>query len=560
MHPDEWVYLLLFWCSSARRNSRSTSIGSSSSHQHQRIASPSSTTTNTTTTSSSSSSSSSATSTTSTPSVQDDIHWCQQILGKVSRSFAIVIQQLPDPLRIDVLVFYLVLRALDTIEDEIDNNQDVDPRTALRTKTKLLKSFSKVALGSTTTTFATILPRRGNHHRKQPSLFSSSSSWSLDHVGNGDERRLLQEFPRVQNVYRSWITPESQIIIADIAARMGAGMAETIMQQQQPHGSKSSSQSSSSNQGIPNIAQYNTYCHYVAGLVGEGLSRLFAQSGLEDPYLAEERFLSNQMGLFLQKTNIIRDYLEDIVEGRTFWPQSIWKEHVKNHGTTTDADDDLRYFSTHHNNNLTLEENAARLNNRMACLNDMIADALELVPACLAYLSELQCPAIFRFCSIPQVMAMATLEKMYGNDDVFSGVVKIRKALSCRLMLRTNTLDTVHEIFHDMAKSIESKARRLQRSNVLKETSVVPLLDTCDVICAITEAGHRRQNRARLLPMLFVTGLVVCQDRPHILLALVAAGIINFYFGPFYFHGNPNNHLAWSAIPRLWKEILGKDR
>lgn len=35
------------------------------------------------------------------------------------------------------------------------------------------------------------------------------------------------------------------------------------------------------------------------------------------------------MGLFLQKTNIIRDYLEDYVDGRAFWPQDIWKKYAK---------------------------------------------------------------------------------------------------------------------------------------------------------------------------------------------------------------------------------------
>ena len=40
-------------------------------------------------------------------------------------------------------------------------------------------------------------------------------------------------------------------------------------------------------------------------------------------------YLSDQMGLFLQKTNIIRDYLEDYVDGRAFWPQSVWKKYSK---------------------------------------------------------------------------------------------------------------------------------------------------------------------------------------------------------------------------------------
>jgi hypothetical protein len=53
----------------------------------------------------------------------------------------------------------------------------------------------------------------------------------------------------------------------------------------------------------------------VAGLVGLGLSGLFAGSGLESKSLLSKKGddLSNQMGLLLQKTNIIRDYLEDLV-------------------------------------------------------------------------------------------------------------------------------------------------------------------------------------------------------------------------------------------------------
>ena len=35
------------------------------------------------------------------------------------------------------------------------------------------------------------------------------------------------------------------------------------------------------------------------------------------------------MGLFLQKTNIIRDYLEDYVDARAFWPQEAWKQFAR---------------------------------------------------------------------------------------------------------------------------------------------------------------------------------------------------------------------------------------
>lgn len=44
------------------------------------------------------------------------------------------------------------------------------------------------------------------------------------------------------------------------------------------------------------------------------LLQLFASSELESKEFYEMEDLANHMGLFLQKTNIIRDYLEDIKE------------------------------------------------------------------------------------------------------------------------------------------------------------------------------------------------------------------------------------------------------
>ena len=46
-------------------------------------------------------------------------------------------------------------------------------------------------------------------------------------------------------------------------------------------------------------------------------------SGKEAAEVGRDTQLANSMGLFLQKTNIIRDYLEDGLEGREFWPQEV---------------------------------------------------------------------------------------------------------------------------------------------------------------------------------------------------------------------------------------------
>lgn len=54
-------------------------------------------------------------------------HWgfCYSMLHKVSRSFALVIQQLNPELRDAVCIFYLVLRALDTVEDDTSIDAEI---------------------------------------------------------------------------------------------------------------------------------------------------------------------------------------------------------------------------------------------------------------------------------------------------------------------------------------------------------------------------------------------------------------------------------------------------
>lgn len=65
---------------------------------------------------------------------------------------------------------------------------------------------------------------------------------------------------------------------------------------------------------VESINDYDEYCHYVAGLVGIGLSKLFHASGAED--LATDA-LSNSMGLFLQV--IIMTSQDHIYDDDKFW-------------------------------------------------------------------------------------------------------------------------------------------------------------------------------------------------------------------------------------------------
>ena len=133
----------------------------------------------------------------------------------------------------------------------------------------------------------------------------------------------------------------------------------------------------------------------MAGLVGIGLSNLFAGSGLESKTFAAQAELSNEMGLFLQKTNIIRDYLEDINEEpapRMFWPRDVWGKYASALAAFKEPECGVA---------------------AVGCLNELINNALSHVPKALDYMEKLRNPQIFRFCAIPQVMAIGTLMLWY---------------------------------------------------------------------------------------------------------------------------------------------------
>ena len=231
---------------------------------------------------------------------------------------------------------------------------------------------------------------------------------------------LMDEYPKVTAVFLS-LKKEYRDVIADITKRMGEGMSSFIRRE------------------VVTLKDWNEYCHYVAGLVGIGLSNLWASSMLEDKRFADMEDLSNSMGLFLQKTNIIRDYLEDIVEEpapRMFWPKCVWSKYAK----TLDA---FRY-----------PENREKA---VHCANHLITNALEHAGASLEYMSSLKNVDVFRFCAIPQVMAIATLAECYENGKVFEGVVKIRRGLSARIMLECLDIYDVARMFKTYARAMENK-------------------------------------------------------------------------------------------------------
>jgi farnesyl-diphosphate farnesyltransferase len=330
---------------------------------------------------------------------------CFKYLNLTSRSFSSVIQELNPELLVPVVVFYLILRGLDTIED--------DMTIPLETKEPLLRDFQD------------ILEKDG---------------WTF--TGNGPDekdRELCVHFDVVITEFKL-LKPAYKAIIKDITDKMGNGMADYAINAEH------------NVNGVNTVKDYELYCHYVAGLVGEGLTRLFVESKLANPALLRRPDLSESMGQFLQKTNIIRDIKEDFDDKRRFWPKEIWSKHV------------AKFEDLFDEKNLQ-----AALN----CSSEMVLNALTHADECLFYMAGIKDQSVFNFVAIPQSMAIATLEIVFQNPALFKRNVKITKGDACQLMMESSqNLRTVCEVF-------KRYARRIHKKNTPKDPNFLQISIAC---------------------------------------------------------------------------------
>lgn len=350
-------------------------------------------------------------------SESETLQKCFDFLNKTSRSFSSVIQELNPELLVPVALFYLILRGLDTIEDDMT----ID----LEEKEPLLRNFH------------TIIEKDG---------------WTYDGNGpNEKDRALLVGYDNVVVEFKK-IKPAYRAIIKDITDRMGNGMADYA------------NNAEHNVNGVNTVKDYELYCHYVAGLVGEGLTKLFVESGLANPALLKRPGLMESMGQFLQKTNIIRDIHEDFEDHRRFWPKEIWSKHVTKFEDLFDP-----------------KNEAAAL----ACSSDMVLNSLAHADECLFYLAGIKDQSVFNFAAIPQSMAIATLELVFMNPRVFKENIKITKGDACQLMIESSqNLRTVCDVF-------KRYTRRIHKKNSPKDPNFVAINVACGKVRDLSPANSR---------------------------------------------------------------------
>ena len=207
------------------------------------------------------------------------------LLHKTSRTFALSIPLLPEPLQTEVAVAYLLFRIIDTFEDAV--------RWAPGRRAKALGLFAQQMKGD------------------DPSgLQELTSQWladpPLEHAGYLE---LLARTPEVIEWQRQ-LRPAAADQLRRHVVRSARGMI-AVVERIDDHGVLQ----------LMTLQDLRDYCYVVAGIVGEMLTELFLiQSPSLKTVAGELRARAVEFGEALQLVNILKDSQADGAEKRSYLP------------------------------------------------------------------------------------------------------------------------------------------------------------------------------------------------------------------------------------------------
>ena len=206
------------------------------------------------------------------------------ILKGVSRSFYISVRFLPKRIRLTIALAYLLARASDTIADA----NGTEPQL----RSEFLAQFLKRI-------------RSGDFN---PSLEVAPF---LAKQAEGPEKTLLLRInPVVQSL--GLIATQHRELVAEVLSKIIHGQTLDIERFEMRHGT----------QGLPDDDSLEEYTYLVAGSVGEFWTKvcLLEWRGYSDQPEAKLLGLGRDFGNGLQLINILRDFPNDLRQGRSYLP------------------------------------------------------------------------------------------------------------------------------------------------------------------------------------------------------------------------------------------------
>lgn len=217
-----------------------------------------------------------------------DLDWCHDAVQNVSRTFALTIDVLEEPMSSSICVGYLLCRVADTVEDACD----IPPTEQAR----LLDAYDD-ALNPET--------EAGIDEFEELVTDYAANRDSHDWTVVANARRVLGTFEAQSDEIRQAIRPPVR--------RLVQGMA-LFVNRYADHGGLR----------IQSIDELEEYCYYVAGTVGELITRLICTGDVTAETANKLREHTESFALVLQLVNIAKDVYVDFHEENNVYLPAEW--------------------------------------------------------------------------------------------------------------------------------------------------------------------------------------------------------------------------------------------
>ena len=303
------------------------------------------------------------------------IRYCRKALHGVSRTFALGIELLKEPLRDEIGIAYLVCRILDTLEDSTE--LPAEGRVAM-----LQMADQQIFDPALYPDCAAAIEL----------MFAGSSLKGADHELCRHAGTVLAALHQLREPARDAMEPSVR--------EMARGMAQTVQRELRGEGLH-----------LETMEDLERYCYYVAGTVGHLLTSLYAldRPSISPEIEAELRRHEVAFGLGLQVTNIIKGVTDDIGRGVSYLPLCLFRQAGITIETLLERPDDPRGREV------------------VAGLADWtlnkLDEALEYTLALPVGERDLRL-----FCGLPLAFAVRTLSLALRSSSVFSeNVLKISR-------------------------------------------------------------------------------------------------------------------------------------
>ena len=217
-----------------------------------------------------------------------DLDWCHDAVQDVSRTFALTVDVLEEPMSSYICVGYLLCRVADTVEDA-DHVPPEDQATLLRSYDRALDPDDETTVGEFADEVAPHLPEERN------------ADWEVV----AEAPRIVATFEALPDDVRRAVTPPARELVS--------GMADFVERYADEGGLR-----------IRDCAELEEYCHYAAGTVGQLVTNLVTRTDLSDERQELLYDTAEDFGLLLQLVNVAKDVYDDYTEEDNVYLPREW--------------------------------------------------------------------------------------------------------------------------------------------------------------------------------------------------------------------------------------------